>query len=147
MASALDPHVPRALERVDTDERVTRMDEDLLVLLEPVIDRVPWNRDVPVEVGISKAARPGGSGAPGDERHVLPGERVDRHLLARLPDDQRASAVDDRVLTPRTADPAGDRVIRQIIEGGTGALPLSFRKSVPFREIRLFDVDGVGDFL
>jgi hypothetical protein len=96
------------------------MDEDLLILLEPVIDRVPRNRDVPVEVGISKTARRGGSGAPGDERHVLAGERVDRHLLARLPDEHRAPAVDDRLFAPRTADPAGGRVIRQIIEGGTG---------------------------
>src|SRR5215831_10330759 len=122
MAIALDPHVSGALEGVDADERVMRMDEDLLVLLEPVIERVPWNRDVPGEVGIGKAARLGSrsSAAPGDERHVLAGEGVDRHLLARLPDEQRALAVDDRVLAPRTADPAGDRVVRQIIEGGTG---------------------------
>jgi len=38
MAIALDPHVSRALERVDADERITRMDENLLVLLEPVIE-------------------------------------------------------------------------------------------------------------
>src|SRR5215510_14075360 len=122
MAIALDPYVSRALERVDADERVTRMDEDLLVFLEPVIERVPWNCDVPGEVGIGKAARLGrrSSGAPGDERHVLAGKRVDRHFLARLPDEQHALAVDDRVLAARTADPAGDRVIRQIIKGGTG---------------------------
>src|SRR5215470_2228711 len=122
MAIALDPHVPRALEGVDADERVTWMDEDLLVLLEPVIEGVPRDRDVPVEVGIGKAALLGGrsSGAPGDERHVLAGEGVNRHLLARLPDEHRAPAIDDRVVAARTADPAGDRVIRQVIEGGTG---------------------------
>ena len=32
-------------------------------------------------------------------------------------------------------------------EQGTTALPLSFRSCVPFREIRLRDLDGVGDFL
>jgi hypothetical protein len=31
------------------------MDEHLLVLLEPVIQGVPGDRDVPVEVGISKS--------------------------------------------------------------------------------------------
>src|SRR5580700_8365574 len=122
VAVALDPHVSRALEGVDADERVTRMDEDLLVLLEPVIQGVPGDRDVPVEVGISKAARLGrsSSGGSGNERHVLAGERVDRHLLARLPDEHRALAVDDGVLAARTADPAGGRVIRQVVEGGTG---------------------------
>src|SRR6266567_3488926 len=98
MAIALDPHVPRALEGVDTDERVTRMDEDLLVLLEPVIDRVPWNRDVPVEVGISKAARRGGSGAPGDERHVLAGGT--RRSAPSCPAPRRAARVGCRRSCP-----------------------------------------------
>src|SRR5579872_549481 len=104
MTVALDPHVPRALEGIDADERVARMDKYLLVLLEPVLQGVPGDRDVPVEVGISKAARLGcGSGGSGGERHVLAGERVDRHLLARLPDEHCAPAVDDRVRAARTA--------------------------------------------
>jgi hypothetical protein len=34
----LDPHASRALKGIDADERVTRVDEHLLVLLGPVID-------------------------------------------------------------------------------------------------------------
>ena len=59
VAVALDPHVPRAWEGVDADERVARMNEYLLVLLEPVIQGVPGDRDVPIEVGISKSRAPG----------------------------------------------------------------------------------------
>ena len=57
MAVALDPDVPRALEGVNADERIARMDEYLLGLLEPVVQGVPGDRDVPVKVGIGKAAR------------------------------------------------------------------------------------------
>src|ERR1700749_596819 len=98
------------------------MDEYLLGLLEPVVQGVPGDRDVPVKVGSSKAARmgPRRSGGPGDEGHVFAGERVYRHFLARLPGEHRAPAVDDRVRAARTTDPAGGRVVRQIIEGGMG---------------------------
>ncbi len=48
---AVEPHadVARAAQDVDAMMRVARVDEDLLVLLEPGVHRVPAERDVPAD--------------------------------------------------------------------------------------------------
>jgi hypothetical protein len=47
----LHAHVPRAVQRVDPCVRVSRMNEDLLILLEPRIHLIPVKGEVALQRG------------------------------------------------------------------------------------------------
>src|SRR3954452_18535001 len=138
LAADLDADVARAAATVDAVPRVARMAEDLLVLLQPAVERLPAERDVAGEVGIGVA--PGGvlrdlaAGGDVPERraaavrvrerigavaeevapHAGVGERVDRDGAARLPHEDRGAAVGNGLAAELRAHALGRRLEAQI---------------------------------
>jgi hypothetical protein len=150
LAVELDPDVARAAPGVDAVERVARMGEDRLVLLEPLVEGREVEHHVARQVLVGgpeggrlerRAGRAqverlavggvGGEGDPGMEDRSVGGHRpgraghelgadvldrdgVQRHDAARLPDQQRARAVDHRLTAERGPDALLDRLMAQL---------------------------------
>ena len=96
--------MPRAVEHVDARVRVAGMDEDLVVLLEPLVDAVPVEREQPLDVL-----------TPVDRIQVAP-HRVLDHPLAddEVPVRRFTFAGARRVLVGRLQEVGADVVTREV---------------------------------
>jgi hypothetical protein len=117
---AVHPHddAPRRVQHVDPVVRVARVDDDLVVLLEPRVDRVPRDADVALDRGLRL----------GRDAHVLARER-EPWEAGRPVDEPHTLAVDDGLAVLRRPYPAGihldeGHLLRRVeVEPARGPMP------------------------